>query len=463
MPFSRRSFLKRAGAASLATSRLPGWAGQPCTGRLRAEQLSPSPNGGNPIVVGKGLCDPQVRIYGDQAYLYATHDAVPASDDFIMNNWWVWQSGDLVHWKQVSTLRPEDTYWGKPWSQCWATDAMSRNGQYYFYFSRGPEEIGVVRGDSPAGPWKDPLGKPLIAKGSTPTLARDPGILQERDGASYIVFGCWDFYIAKLNEDMISLAETPRKILLNQKMGPYGPGKLDDKPFLHKRGGIYYLSWGCYYAMSDNIYGPYIYKDSIIKAEHTAPELQKALTFDRHGSFFELHNQWYFICNDQSWPGTSEHYRDSVISYVHYRDNGEIATIDLNLAGVGQYDASQAPISAEDYFRAVGAEVRECPEGGYEVRGMHREALLLYPNVKNIPVNATASFRFASGCKEGCSIEIWSGGLLLGTCGVPSTGGWDAYRTVECKLKVSKPPSDIRLVVRGGTGELLRLRWLGFA
>ena len=141
------------------------------------------------------------------------------------------------HWKQVSTLRPEDTYWGKPCNQCWATDAMSRNGQYYFYFSRGPEEIGVVRSDTPAGPWKDPLGKPLIAQGSTPTLARDPGILQEKDGTSYIVFGCWDFYIAKLNEDMISLAETPRKILLDRKMGPYGPGKMDDKPFLHKRRG----------------------------------------------------------------------------------------------------------------------------------------------------------------------------------------------------------------------------------
>ena len=88
------------------------------------------------------------------------------------------------------------------------------------------------------------------------------------------MFGCWDFYIAKLNEDMISLAETPRKILVDRKMGPYGPGKMDDKPFLHKRRGVYYLSWGCYYAMADNVYGPYTYKDSIIKAERAAPDLQ---------------------------------------------------------------------------------------------------------------------------------------------------------------------------------------------
>ena len=30
-----------------------------------------------PIVVGQGLTDPKVRIYGDRAYLYATHDADP--------------------------------------------------------------------------------------------------------------------------------------------------------------------------------------------------------------------------------------------------------------------------------------------------------------------------------------------------------------------------------------------------
>ena len=159
MPFTRRSFLRGVGAASAAAARLPGWAGRFGVEELQAEPPSPSPRGGNPIVVGKGLCDPQVRIYGDQAYLYATHDAVPGSDKFIMNDWWVWHSSDLVHWKQVSTLRPEDTYWGKPCNQCWATDAMSRNGQYYFYFSRGPEEIGVVRSDTPAGPMERPPGQ----------------------------------------------------------------------------------------------------------------------------------------------------------------------------------------------------------------------------------------------------------------------------------------------------------------
>lgn len=458
---SRRNFLRGVGAAAATAATKPIWSRDFHVAGLRNSKLLE----GNPIVKGKGLCDPHIRVYGEHAYLYGTHDALPGSDRFIMNNWWVWRSEDLIHWKQVSILRPEETYWGRPYDECWATDSMARNGKYYFYFSRGPEEIGVVEGDSPAGPWRDPLGKPLIAKGSTPTLARDPGILQEEDGTSYIVFGCWDYYLARLNEDMISLAERPRLIRLNRKMGPYGPGKLDDKPYLHKRNGIYYLSWGCYYAMSSNIYGPYIYKDSILKVEDTSPVFRGRLTMDRHGSFFELHNQWYFICNDQDWPGTTPYYRDSVISYVHYRDNGEINTLDLNPIGVGQYDAAEPDLKAADYFRATDAKVGECAEGGFEVRDIHEDSRLVYPNIRNVPARTSLSLRFACGNPQGGMIEVRDdrrAGQLLGRCQAHFTGSWLSYRTVVCELKYPMDMLDMCLTFRGGGDELLRLKSFSF-
>ena len=86
----------------------------------------------------------------------------------------------------------------------------------------------------------------------------------DTDGKDYIVFGTWNYYIARLNDDMISLAERPRPITLDKKFGPYGAGKTDDKPSLHQRNGIYYLSWSSFYAMSTNVYGPYTYKGSVI-------------------------------------------------------------------------------------------------------------------------------------------------------------------------------------------------------
>ena len=415
---------------------------------------------------GAGLCDPKVRIYDNHAWLYATHDAVPGSKHFVMKDWWVWASDDLIDWKQVSTLEPEQTYYKKPSNDCWATDAIRHQGKYYFYFSRGNKEIGVVESDSPAGPWRDPIGKPLLTTNSTPTAtaARDPAILQKPDGTTYIVFGCWDYYIARLNDDMVSLAEKPRKLEVSPKMGPYGAGKLDDKPFLFEYNGRYYLSWGCYYAMSDHLYGPYTYVDTIIYKDRVEPAFQKGLTQDRHGSFFELYNQWYFICNDQSWPGTCAHYRDSVISYVHFRGNGEIEPIYVNRLGVGQYDA-QDVIEAENYFRGEGVVQKESPDGGFEVRDIHEGTILVYPNVINMPANASISFRLANKKADRGTIEIRSdsaNGPLLGQCSIPGTGSWKNYQTVSCTLKNQPGTLNLYLVFHGGKKDLLHLNWFSF-
>jgi arabinoxylan arabinofuranohydrolase len=422
----------------------------------------------NPIVPGKGLCDPQVRIYNNKIWLYATHDASVESKDFVMYDWWVWSSTDLVNWKYESTLKPEETYLGRPDKDCWATDAMSRNGKYYFYFSRGFTDIGVVMSDSPKGPWHDPLKKPLVPASLTPVEERDPSILMDDDGSAYIVFGVWDFYIAKLNDDMISLAEEPKLMVLDQKNGPYGAGKTDDKSFIHKYNGKYYLSWGCYYAMSDNVYGPYSYKGSFYSKDRLEPEFQKsykAYDRDRHGSFFELYNQWYFICNDNSIPPSTPYFRNSVISYVHYKDNGEIEPVYLTRLGVARYDAAAGPIEAENYFKAVKINKKECPEGAYEIRDIKNGSSLTYAKVMNLKANTSLTFRVASGNPDEGVIEIHENdenGKLLGKCTISNTGGWNVYKTISCKLKNESGQKDISLVFKGKGGELLRLNWFNF-
>ncbi|GGZ87897.1 family 43 glycosylhydrolase [Algibacter mikhailovii] len=229
----------------------------------------------NPIVPNVGLNDPHIHIFNDTAYVYASHDKSIKNDKFIMEDWWIWSSPDLVHWTKRSVLNPIDTYIGKAFSRCWATDAAYKNDKYYFYFSEGNEQTGVVVGDTPYGPWKDTLGKPLLVSDLTPTHEYDMAVFED-SREHYIIFGVWDYYIAKLNNDMISLAESPKKITINNPRGPYNLDgnnhkmPTDDKPFMHKYNGKYYLSWGCFYAMSDNLYGPYDYKDSVIKEESFA-------------------------------------------------------------------------------------------------------------------------------------------------------------------------------------------------
>jgi arabinoxylan arabinofuranohydrolase len=476
MRISRRTALKTAGLAGLglAMPRLP---------QVFAEQPLTVVAKGNPIIPGLGACDPQVRIYDDQVYMYATHDALPRSKDFVMNNWWVWQSTDLVRWQMVSVLNPEQTYFHKPSTQCWATDAARRNGKYYFYFSMGPEDIGVVEGPGPAGPWRDPLGHALIAKGLVPTESRDPGILQEPDGTSYIVFGTFDYYIARLNEDMISLAEKPRLIKINNPEGPYGKGRTDDKPFLHRRGGKYYLSWGCYYGISDSPYGPFDCKGTIITADRLAPEFldpanrtspyapprqwgpKDWLGYDRHGSFFELYGQWYFICNDQALPGSNTHFRNSVIACVRYKRNGEIDPIRITTIGVGQYDA-RVRIPATDFFKAVHARVAETSPGSFQVRGLGNGSSLLYPKIRNLRQRPRLTITASAVHPKGLEIEVRRGsstGERLASLSIKPPAEASGESIHSAPLTALHDTDDLCLVFKGGPGELARLSHLDFS
>jgi len=420
---------------------------------------------GNPIVPNIGLDDGHMRVYGDRIYNYACHDYSPDRTAFDLRMWWIWSTTDLVTWTFESSLSPTILGFPEGYSRCWATDAISRNGKYYWYLCN-PHQTYVVVSDTPTGPWESPLGdKPLMQ-------GRDPGAFIDDNGKAYLVTGVWNYSIAELGEDMISLAEEPRTIEIINPRGPYNPdGKnseepTDDKPYLHKHNGKYYLSWGCYYAMSDNLYGPYTYKGSIIVEERTEPAFRGdewGLTQDRHGSFFEWKNQTYFNCNDLSSNGANMWWRNTIIMYIHYRDNGEIEPAYINRIGVGQYDAAAGKIEAENYYKAEAAEKQENNENGFEVRGLHASSSLLYSNVMNLKANCKASFRVWSDNPGGGTIEVWSeddDSRLLGSCEVPETGG--KYKIVNCRLKNNAEIQSIKLVFRGKGSEIMRLDWMSF-
>jgi arabinoxylan arabinofuranohydrolase len=273
----------------------------------------------NPILPGLGVCDPHVHVFGGRAYLYATHDRSPENTGYAMDDWWIWSSGDLSHWRHECTISPESTYISEKSSHCWATDAAERNGRYYFYFSEKNLRTGVLEGKTPSGPWRDPLGRPLIGDGVVPVGAYDPCVFTDTEGDPWIVFGVWRFFLARLGEDMVSLASRPVEIEVIDPRGPYGPGRTDDKPFIHHRCGLYYLSWGCYWAISDKVRGPYRCMGSFFSEKEVS-------TLDRHGSFFQWKDRWYFICTDHSASG-NPFFRDSVICPVSYGAGGELLPV----------------------------------------------------------------------------------------------------------------------------------------
>ena len=420
----------------------------------------------NPIVVNQGLNDPHIHVFNDMAYVYASHDKSIENKGFVMEDWWVWSSPDLVNWTKRSVLKPEDTYIGGDFTGCWATDVGFKNGKYYWYFSEKNEQTGVVVSDSPVGPWKDALGKPLLTSALTPTHEYDMSIFEE-NGEHYIIFGVWDYYIARLNDDMISLAEKPRKIQINNPRGPYNTDgnndemPTDDKPFVHQYKGKYYLSWGCFYAMSDNLYGPYDYVDTIMKESsfadgYEAPTWPNGFLQGRHGSFFEWHKQWYFAYCDISQTG-NRWFRDTFISYVHYKDNGEMATIRVDGVGVGQYDADNGAIEAEDYFKADGIQKVENTIGGFSIKGSKNGGRVIYPNIQNLEGKNTLEFEVMTSSET--EIEMRDGsqkGRLLATCKFKANST-KKFQKESCGIKAMQNGQTLCLVFKSSLNNDLKL------
>ena len=69
--------------------------------------------------------------------------------------------------------------------------------------------IGVAVGDSPLGPFKDAIGKPLY-DGSWDFI--DPTVFVDADGQAYMYWGNPNIYYVKLNDDMISLKGEVRRM-----------------------------------------------------------------------------------------------------------------------------------------------------------------------------------------------------------------------------------------------------------
>lgn len=422
----------------------------------------------NPIIPDVGMADPHIRVFNNKAYLYATRDEDKTAKTFIMPDWKIWSSEDLIHWKLETTIDPTETYMGAS-KRCWAPDAAYKNGKYYFYFSNGNTDTGVMVGDTPIGPFKDALGKPLLPKDLTPVKEYDPSILIDDDPekSAYIAFGhhrindpAFYFCIAKLNEDMVSLAEKPRKIkFISDKESEVLKG--NDKPTLHKHNGIYYLSAGSHYATSKNVYGPYTIVGN-------SGNDQYGLNSRAHGNYFDWnHQSFHTWCHFHLGKDVAR-YRESYISYLHYRDNGEMVTdtdfLDAHFSyGVGQYDVSWNKIEAEWFMAAQDVEKKESLNKGFEIQNIKNGARLHYPNIQGLDISKKITFKIAS--EQGGVIEIRADskdGKIIGTCQISSTGGFTQYKDFVCELRNHSVATGIYLIFKGKGEDLLHLDSFSF-
>lgn len=400
----------------------------------------------NPIIPRMGVCDPHIHVFNGRLWLYASHDAIPGSGGFCMRDWQIWSSADCVEWQLEAVIRPEDTHMG-PSQSCWAVDCAERNGKYYYYFSDGNTKTGVLVGDTPAGPFRDVLGRHLLDGTLTTTPEYDPCIFRDDDGEYFIVFGgpVWaygegcGYYIARLNEDMISLAETPRAIELNHMA--------DDKASLNKFNGRYYLTYGGFYAVSDSVYGPYKFMG------HTGA------SFD-HTSYLEWNGQIFNAITVMDHFGE---YRSSGLCYVHIRENGELVTDPMIVEyGVGKYDSDWNHIEAEWYMRGVNVHKAENKDlYGFSVV-CTEQASLTYPKIRNLK-NKVGLCISGNCVGTGALVEVHEGdehGHLLGTIRLNGRTSFAWNCRVHGILLFTEPLSDemdICLVLKPDADTELRL------
>ena len=272
----------------------------------------------NPLISKPGMSDPHVLVVDDVCYVFTGHDVgIGVQGTWVMPDWRIHRSEDLITWTHVGTISPKDNYMGAGNTSCWAGDIVARNGKYYWYFSNHNKDAGVMVADHPEGPYLDPLGEPLVD-------SFDPTIFIEDDGTPYIIYGHRGYKIARLKDSMIELDEEPKAVVVDRK----GVFPHTDKNTLHKHDGIYYLGCSGYYATSENLYGPYVYKGKV--ADGPKAKAYGLETWWAHGDFFEWKGDWY-----QVWcryvDRRRDNIRDSFIAPVYY---GEDGTMQTDLSGL---------------------------------------------------------------------------------------------------------------------------------
>jgi beta-xylosidase len=284
-----------------------------------------------PVIMDKFTADPHAVVIDDMYYIYPTVD----KENWLTTEFNVWSSKDLIHWKNegvILDLAGEatghgDVSWAK--IRAWAPGVIARNGKVYDYFC-GDTNIGVALADKPTGPFKDALGAPLVPKGAYRGQMIDPAPFLDDVPApdapagsgpqAYLYFGNGSLYVARLNDDMISLAGPATRIPVTGNGAAFREGI-----FVIKRKGSYYFMWSEDDARSPNYRVAYGTADSPLGPIKVAKErvvLSKSglVVGTGHHSVFNIPgtDRWYIVYHRHAVPGGNGFIRETCLSKMEF-------------------------------------------------------------------------------------------------------------------------------------------------
>lgn len=430
----------------------------------------------NPVIQTVYTADPAPLVHNDTLFLYTGHDEDETTEKgFIMKDYLLFSTTDMVNWTHHGPVfTTESLGWAAPLNAN-AAQVAFRNGKYYYYISPwsalkdGGDCIAVGVSDSPYGPFKDAIGKPLIEPGQTKYGKHlwediDPTVLIDDDGQAYMYWGNNSLYSVKLNEDMISYSGDIITYDIKDKAA-FGPD-FEEAPWLIKRNGTYYLFYAAhipealYYSTASSPLGPWKYGGVVMKAMAQGSN-------GNHPGVVQYKGQWYLFYFNQDLPGGHDKKRAVNVIPFDFNPDGSITELPHSKEGI------VTAVKNLDPYRRNEAETIAWEEGVETAK--HEETGIYVTDISNNDYIKVRSADFGKGAKsfeanlssasKGGIIEIRLDGIegtLIGTCSVDGTVISENWTTVSCKVRKVKGIHDVYFVFRGDSGNLFNFDWWKF-
>lgn len=406
-------------------------------------------NAQRPIIQTKYTADPAPMVYNDTVFLYTTHDEDDA-EGFKMQDWLLYTSTDMVNWTDhgvVASLKSFD--WVKRDNGAWAEQVVERNGKFYMYCPIHGNGIGVLVSDSPYGPFKDPLGKPLVwQKEHWDDI--DPTVFIDEDGQAYMYWGNPNCYYVKLNEDMISYSGDIVKLKET-------PEHYQEGPWFYKRNGHYYLAFastccpeGIGYAMSDSPTGPWKTKGYIMRpTERTRGNHPGIMDYKGKSYVFGLN---YDLLKLE----TNTHYerRSVSVAEMHYNEDGTIQEVpywaDTKLEQIGTFNPFRK-VEAETMAWGYGLKTAPNADKSLSVVDVNNGEYICVRGV-NFGKNKARCFEVSALPLEGGNLKIRldaPDGKIVGNVNIPQGNETSKYELYSCEVNAVSGIHDLYLCFEG--------------
>ncbi len=278
-------------------------------------------------------------MFDNKYWIYPT-SSLPFEQQLYMD---AFSSEDLVNWeKHPKVLSIENISWLR--KALWAPAVIEANGKYYFYFGandiKNNEEIGgigVAVADTPIGPFKDVLGKPLIGKIVNGAQPIDQFVFKDDDGQYYMYYGGWGHCnIVKMGTDLISIVPFEDGSMYKEVT----PENYVEGPFMLKRNGKYYFMWSegdwngpdysVAYAIADSPFGPFRRMGQILKQD------KNIATGAGHHSIIKGldKDEWYIVYHRHPLGDTDGNHRVTCIDRMYFSQDGSILPVEMTNTGV---------------------------------------------------------------------------------------------------------------------------------